>query len=148
MARGNHIEVNWVDGRVRPKDFGEYYVILALKKDMKTLRKLGEAGEQIHRRAGDVEMHTWWWFGEYEPPEGDVETLSCDFLTGWCGHEAGGDDDDIYRIVAWAPVPLPEAPSAIRPKLRDYFGQKADDHLNWMGDEWLTRDAAKEADDG
>lgn len=148
MARDNHIEVSWVDGRVRPKDCGEYYVILALKKDIKALQKLGKPEERLSRRAGDIEMDTWWWFGEDEPPEWEEETTYCDDFSGWCGHEAGGVDDEIYRIVAWAPVPLPKAPPAIQPRLQKYFGQKADDCLNWMGDEWRVGDAAKEGDNG
>ena len=101
-------KVNWINGKIAPPESDEYYVILEAKQDIRD----PDTNELIVS-AGDVEMDGDWY---------DAERRYFSSI---------GENNPLWRVVAWANILKPDVPDDIKPKLRTYFGAK----VEWDGAE-------------
>lgn len=85
-------DVMWIQGYINPTKTGEYHVAL-------------EAQEEVAGfKPGDVEITT-----DYFSVERDE----------W---ESLGKDNDSWKVLYWAEIPLPVVPEDVEDRVKTYFG--------------------------
>lgn len=112
------MQVNWIKGSIAPGQDGDFYAILEALTDV-------------------------WQDGELYCKEGKLAMG----VSTWSASEGGfpctSGEHPIWRVLAWAPVILPDVPREDRPRLWRYFGERV---RITDGGTWLTGDAAKKED--
>lgn len=82
----------WIQGYINPTKTGEYHVALESQREI------------AYFKPGDVEITT-------------------DYFSVECGEwESLGKDNDSWKVLCWAEIPLPVVPEDIEDRVKKYFG--------------------------
>ena len=94
-------EVNWIKGTIAPPESGDYYIILEAMRDSDPL----PSGEVLVHK-GDIEITNDW----YDADREEFYTI--------------GNDNPIWRVLAWANMLRPSIPQDIRDRVKWCFGRR------------------------